>query len=213
MNVRFKGRGEEESAVGYTKNVSADGMFIGTMRPLPPGTEIVVTMQEGGKTRRQLAVVCHAARVSPLLSSLRTSGMGVRYLDEREARGRNEAVRQAEPEPAEEPVAEGQVPAEEAAGPRRLEIDLSSVERYREAFRRDIQHGLVFALDPGGLEIDQEVLVTVSTPGSPSEVTLKARVDRQTICRSEAYGERGLQGYMLLFEEAERAISRLRAFL
>lgn len=207
MNVRFKGKGEEEFAVGYTKNVSADGMFIGTIRPLPPGTEIVVTMQEAGKTRRQLAVVCHAARVSPLLSSLKTSGMGVRYLDDQEA------VRQAEPEAAEEPVAEEQMPAEDAGGPRRLEIDLSSVERYREAFRRDIQHGLVFALDPGGLAIDQEVVVTVSTPGSPSEVTLKARVDRQTICRSEAYGERGLQGYMLLFEEAERAISRLRAFL
>ncbi len=86
VNVRFKKKtGDEEFAVGYTKNISPDGLFIGTIRPLPPRTEIIVEIKEVEKIRRRAAAVVHAARVSPLLASVQTSGMGVRFLDQVDA--------------------------------------------------------------------------------------------------------------------------------
>jgi Tfp pilus assembly protein PilZ len=85
FNVRFRKVGEEDFAVGYTKNVSAGGLFVGTIRPFPPGTEIEVEIREAGELRHRPAVVVHAARVSPLLASVRTSGMGVRFRDRVEA--------------------------------------------------------------------------------------------------------------------------------
>ncbi len=207
INVRFNKKGDEEAAVGYTKNISPGGLFIGTNRPLPPGTEIVVEIKEGKEMRQRPAVVVHAARVSPLLARVRTSGMGVRYLY------LDESAEVAKvPQNREEPrIRESEV-AEDPSMPE-LQVDLSDVERFREAFRRDIQYGLIFAQSPAALEADQEVAVRVLTPGAPGGTSLRARVDRETICRIEAYGELGGAGFMLVFVEADRALSLLRTFL
>jgi len=208
VNVRFNKKGDEEFAVGYTKNISPGGLFIGTNRPLPPGSEIVVEIKEGGKEMRQRpAVVVHAARVSPLLARVRTSGMGVRYLDLDEPAEVTTVPRKREEKRIREPEV-----AEDPSMPE-LQVDLSDVERFREAFRRDIQYGLIFAQSPAALETDQEVAVRVLTPGAPGGTSLRARVDRETICRIEAYGELGGAGFMLVFVEADRALSLLRTFL
>ena len=157
VNVRFKRQGDKEFAVGYTKNISVGGLFIGTIRPLPPGTEIVVEIKEDERTRRRPAMVVHAARVSALLATVRTSGMGVRFLDMEEAdkavaeRGRKET------EPPPEPAKQDERLAEQMTGPSDLEVDLSDIERFRDAFRRDIQHGLIFVPGPLALEAGEEV--------------------------------------------------------
>ena len=213
VNVRFKRQGDKEFAVGYTKNISVGGLFIGTIRPLPPGTEIVVEIKEDERTRRRPAMVVHAARVSALLATVRTSGMGVRFLDMEEA---DKAVAESgrkETEPTPEPAKQDERLAEQMTGPSDLEVDLSDIERFRDAFRRDIQHGLIFVPGPLALEAGEEVQVGVLVPGEDGEIALRARVDRETICRSEAYGDLGKPGFMLVFVEADSAVSRLRAAL
>ena len=148
INVRFMKKGEDEYAVGYTKNVSAGGLFIGTIRPLPPGTEIVVDIKEGERLRQRPAVVVHAARVSPLLASVQTSGMGVRFLDGEQTEKAVTTVQvEAEKSPVESMEEVAQLPGEDDGEPD-IEVDLTVVESFREAFRRDIQHGLIFVLGP-----------------------------------------------------------------
>jgi len=213
INVRFMKKGEDEHAVGYTKNVSAGGLFIGTIRPLPPGTEIVVDIKEGEKLRQRPAVVVHAARVSPLLASVQTSGMGVRFLDGEQT---EKAVTKVQDKAVESPVESveevAQLSGEDDSEPD-IEVDLTVVESFREAFRRDIQHGLIFVPGPIAASPGQEIRVGVLVPGTDREISLKARVDRETICRSEAYGELGKNGFMLVFLESDKAVSRLRTFL
>ena len=215
INVRFRKQGEEEFAVGYTKNISAGGLFIGTIRPLPPGTEVVVEMKEANEVRRRPAMVVHAARVSALLASVRTSGMGVRFLDRGEgvdvpAEVAGVAAEAATGPELAEPRADPEV---QVTHPGDLQIDLTDVERFREAFRRDIQHGLIFIQGPIGTSIGDEVEVRILVPGGGGEVDLRARVDRETICRSEAYGELGVAGFMLVILDVDTSLSRLRAFL
>jgi Tfp pilus assembly protein PilZ len=213
INVRFMKKGEDEYAVGYTKNVSAGGLFIGTIRPLPPGTEIVVAIKEGEELRQRPAVVVHAARVSPLLASVQTSGMGVRFLDGEQT---EKAVTQVQDKAGESPVESVEEVAqlsEEDDGEPDIEVDLTVVESFREAFRRDIQHGLIFVPGPIAASPGQEIRVGVLVPGTDREISLKARIDRETICRSEAYGELGKTGFMLVFLESDKAVSRLRTFL
>lgn len=215
INVRFRKKGEEEFAVGYTKNVSVGGLFIGTIRPLPPGTEIVVEIKEASEVRQRPARVVHAARVSPLLASVRTSGMGVRFLDREEEAENTAEVEEVVAEAATEPeFAEPRAdPEVQVTLPEDLQIDLTDVERFREAFRRDIQHGLIFIQGPIGKQIGDEVQVGVLVPGGGGEIDLRARVDRETICRSEAYGELGVAGFVLVFLDVDTSVSRLRAFL
>ena len=213
INVRFMKKGEDEHAVGYTKNVSAGGLFIGTIRPLPPGTEIVVAIKEGQKLRQRPAVVVHAARVSPLLASVQTSGMGVRFLDGEQT---EKAVTQVQDKAGESPVESVEEVAQlsgEDDGEPDIEVDLTVVESFREAFRRDIQHGLIFVPGPIAASPGQEIRVGVLVPGTDQEISLTARIDRETICRSEAYGELGKTGFMLVFLESDKAVSRLRTFL
>lgn len=213
INVRFMKKGEDEYAVGYTKNVSAGGLFIGTIRPLPPGTEIIVEIKEVEKVRQRPAVVVHAARVSALLASVQTSGMGVRFLDGEQS---EEAVTRVQVE-AEESLVESMEEVEQLSGEDDgepdIEVDLTVVESFREAFRRDIQHGLIFVPGPIAASLGQEIRVGVLVPGNDRKISLKARVDRETICRNEAYCELGKNGFMLVFLDSDKAVSRLRAFL
>ncbi len=213
FNVRFRKMGEEDFAVGYTKNVSVGGLFIGTIRPLPPGTEILVEIKEADQLRRRPAAVVHAARVSPLLASVRTSGMGVRFLDLLEAAESGPETGKSDRETTVESGKQEETEALDTAVPSDLEVDLSNVERFRDAFRRDIQYGLIFVQSPSPLELGQQVQVSILMPAGGDNVSLDARVDRETICRSEAYGELGAPGFMLVFVESDRAVRQLRAFL
>lgn len=214
VNVRFRKKaGDEKFAVGYTKNISPDGLFIGTIRPLPPGTEIIVEMKEEKRVRRRPAAVVHAARVSALLASVQSSGMGVRFLDLEGAGDTVSEIRGGDVGTMLETEERDERSTEAKAGSPDIEIDLSDVERFREAFRRDIQHGLIFVQGPIASKIGEEVLVRVLVPGGDRDVALRARVDRETICRSEAYGELGTAGFMLVIVDADAGVRLLRASL
>ena len=77
--VKFRPIGAHETHVGYTTNISQTGMFVATMRPEKPGTEI--DLEVSGKEHRMRldAVVVHARKVPAIWQRLRPSGMGVRF--------------------------------------------------------------------------------------------------------------------------------------
>ena len=79
LQLRYWIEGEEHERRGYTTNVSTSGAFLATNGPAPPGTRMRVEfLGENGFIIE--AIVAHAARVSTSLQSIRSSGMGIRFL-------------------------------------------------------------------------------------------------------------------------------------
>ena len=85
LKVRFRPRGEEKFYVGYTANVSETGMFVATIRPAPPGTELDVELSNKKHSLRLGAIVVHSRKVPPMWQRIRPSGMGLRFLDPKTA--------------------------------------------------------------------------------------------------------------------------------
>jgi uncharacterized protein (TIGR02266 family) len=79
VQVNFWDTADELPRTGYTINLSSTGVFVGTNRPLPPGTKVRLSLSLDDTETTLDGTVVHAARVSPLLQRLRPSGMGVRF--------------------------------------------------------------------------------------------------------------------------------------
>ena len=80
LQVKFTALGETRTHSGYTTDIPATGMFIGTGTPFKPGTRARIEVTGDERSVCIEGVVVHAARVSPLLSRIRKTGMGVRFL-------------------------------------------------------------------------------------------------------------------------------------
>lgn len=79
IQVRYWPQGEDHERKGYTTNVSTTGVFIATNAPLPPATRMRIEFLDRSGFIVE-AVVAHSARVSASLQSIRSSGMGIRFL-------------------------------------------------------------------------------------------------------------------------------------
>ena len=81
FQVKFRPIGQQTSHIGYTTDISQTGMFISTIRPLGPGTELDVEISDKRHSLRLDAIVVHARKVPPMWQRVRPSGMGVRFLE------------------------------------------------------------------------------------------------------------------------------------
>ena len=147
----------ERSYAGYSRNISATGMFVATIHPMKPGTQLVVEMQGEEAPFRVGAHVMHSAKVSPLLQSVRPSGMGVRF------KGRSAGL-------------ERLLPADETLvvdNDDRLVYPLyfATPEELEEVYERDIKNGGLFVPTVRPPAIDQEVTVELHLPRDRSAVT------------------------------------------
>ena len=79
LRVQFRPLGEPEAKTGYTTNISQTGMFVATIRPLKPGTEMDVEVSSKAGSLRLGAVVVHARKVAAVWQKVRPSGMGLRF--------------------------------------------------------------------------------------------------------------------------------------
>lgn len=79
LQVSYWPEGDQHARQSYTTNISTTGAFIATNAPLAPGSRLRVEFQ-GENSFFVEAVVSHAARVSTALQSIRSSGMGIRFL-------------------------------------------------------------------------------------------------------------------------------------
>jgi hypothetical protein len=87
LPVRFRAVGTStDSRVGYTRNVSASGMFIGTRSPLPPSTIVEVQVVRDLDVQIVRAEVVRVVDVTTALrDAVEPSGMGLRFLDPEES--------------------------------------------------------------------------------------------------------------------------------
>ncbi len=81
LKVRFRPVGDFKTYPGYTIDISQTGMFISTIRPLRPGTELDVEITIRQHSLHLDAVVVHARKVPPTWQRIYPSGMGMRFLE------------------------------------------------------------------------------------------------------------------------------------
>jgi hypothetical protein len=79
LQVQFWQPGEEVRR-GVTTNVSATGMHIATIDPLPPASRVRIEVVHGAQGFLVEGVVAHRRSVHPELTRVAVSGMGVRLL-------------------------------------------------------------------------------------------------------------------------------------
>lgn len=168
VQVRFWAESNPETSyAGYSRNISATGMFIATIHPHRPGSRMVIEFREEGETFAVPAVVAHSAKVSPLLQSVRPSGMGVRFSE------RSRALEQLLP------VGEANVVDDDKRTI--FPIYFSDVDELLEVYQRDIRNGGLFVPTSRPAEMDAEVSVELNLPqASKSVVTVIAKVVHRT---------------------------------
>ena len=80
LPVTYRIKGEDRRHTGFLKDISATGVFIGTPKPLPRGTEIEVLIEDEGMTLEVEAVVARKVWIPPDLRLLGSPGFGARLL-------------------------------------------------------------------------------------------------------------------------------------
>lgn len=146
----------DRSYAGYSRNISATGMFIATIHPMKPGTRLLIEMQGDDVPFEIEAIVMHSAKVSALLQSVRPSGMGVRF------RGRSAGLEKLLPD--DEPM---QLDDDDRMV---YPLYFTTVEELLEVFERDIKNGGLFVPTVRPAAMDQEVTVELNFPREANAV-------------------------------------------
>ena len=193
LSVRFWKRGENIARSGFTTNISSGGMFIGANHVLSRGTRLRIEIVDPAKGFMVEGVVVRAERSRPELRSVRTSGMGIRFLRVEDLV--SELFPQAEwvdvsPAPAEQPQAPPQPAAIEPAAPvpaapqpaltpeaaappqstrhaaqlRGFAVRYATIEDLRGTYERDIQNGGLFISTQDPAERGDLVVIEIRPP-------------------------------------------------
>lgn len=157
VQIRFWQADEpENSYVGYSRNISATGMFVSTAHPIKPGRILEIEFQGLDEPFRVRGQVRHSAKVAPQLQSVRPSGMGVKFLD-----------RSTELEallPADAPS--GRSNEKERVYP----VYFSSSDELIEVFARDIKNGGLFVATTRPAPMHSEVKIELHLPSPDDRV-------------------------------------------
>lgn len=190
VQVRFWPEGEASSSyAGYSRNISATGMFIATVHPTKPGRVLEIEIQSDNGDFRVRAQVIHSAKVSPLLQAVRPSGMGVKFLD------RSKDLEDLLPESEARKGGE----KERAVFP----IYFSSPEELIESYERDIKNGGLFVPSTRPASMDEAVTIELHLPRPEDPVlTFHARVVHRV-------GSGPDTGIGIAFHDQDEVINRL----
>ncbi|MDX1642819.1 MAG: PilZ domain-containing protein [Thermoanaerobaculia bacterium] len=194
IQIRFWPEDEpDKSYAGYSRNISVTGMFVSTAHPVKPGKILQVEFQGVDAPFRVRGQVMHSAKVSPMLQSVRPSGMGVRFLD-----------RSAELEVL--------LPSEESdPGGRRRErvfpVYFKNNEEVREVFERDIKNGGLFVPTARPAQLHEEVTIALHLPPPEDRVVT---VDAEVVHR---VGSGPRTGMGIAFEDQGEVLEALRPLL
>lgn len=194
VQIRFWPEEEpEKSYAGYSRNISATGMFVSTAHPIKPGKVLEIEFQGVEEPFRVRGQVMHSAKVSPLLQSVRPSGMGVRFLD-----------RSTELEtllPLDEPDRRGD------DGELVYPMYFSSPEELVEVFHRDIENGGLFVPTTRPAPMHAEIKIEIHVP-SPDDRVLT--FDAEVVHR---VGSGPRAGMGIAFREQAEVLSTLRPII
>ncbi len=163
--VRFWKQGESKRYRGYSANISTGGMYIETNSLVNVGSRIRLEIGAGKHAFMAEAVV---ARVNKSLQTLRTSGMGVRFMTVEELVGElmPEISSTAATDLGEAPLPEGS-----------YRLRFADRGQLREVYARDLATGGLFVPTDRPAELNAVVTVEVSIAGAgAAPVRLEARV-------------------------------------
>jgi len=163
VQVRFWPEDEPEIAnAGYSRNISATGIFLQTAHPVRPGRVLVVELQLEETSFQVRGQVVHSAKVSPMLQSVRPSGMGVKFIER--------CLDLERLLPAEEARQDSQ---ERVIFP----LYFPSAQELLETFERDIKNGGLFVPTTRPAEMEDDVTIELHLPRPEDPVlTIQARV-------------------------------------
>jgi Tfp pilus assembly protein PilZ len=192
--VRFWPQDDVQSAyAGYSRNISATGMFVATVHPMKPGRVLEIHFRGDDYDFRLRGQVVHAAKVSPMLQAVRPSGMGIKFLDHS---AQLERLLPAEERPRNRiGDAQNRVFPVYFAGPGEL------VARYD----RDVCNGGLFVPTSRPAALDDRVSIEVHLP-RPEDPVLTFLA---TVVHRVATGED--PGMGIAFENQNEVINRLGA--
>ncbi len=229
LQVHFWKHGDDTVYSGFTANISTTGMFIGTASPVKPGSRVRIEVIDEAHGFAVEGVVAHAARVSPLLQKLKTSGMGVRFLpvselvatlvppsrprrgEKETGSGSQEAARGGEgagPEPS-------APPAEPGAAADTYPVRFSSLPSFLAILKRDIENGGVFVPTTRSAGLHSRVTIELHIP-APIDRVVRAGatvVDLVEALEEEGSAENLLAGMAVEFREPDRVIARLHSLI
>lgn len=234
VQVRYWPRGDEHPRKGYTTNLSTTGVFIATNGPLPPGSRLRIEfLGESGFMVE--AVVTHAARVATALQSIRSSGMGIRFLEISElirdllpARGEHETeeVTEAARRQADESalVEDGRfeeleeerirkAAASPSARPATYTVSFRNVGYLLNAIESEITFGGVFVPTEKPARLQEEVRIALALP-APIKRTVHAEaiVVKVGDAPSEK-GESTVKGMGVAFKDGPKVLAELERLI
>lgn len=190
VQVRFWQEDDpSNSYVGYTRNISATGIFIATVHPVKPGEVLGIEFHGDDYDFRVRGQVVHSAKVSALLQSVRPSGMGVKFLDR--------SIELEKLLPADQAGAQGE------QDQRVFPMYFPSAEELIEVYERDVKNGGLFVPTsrPAGMEEDVTIELHLPRPEDPV-LTFDAKV-------VHLVGSGPSTGMGIAFLDQDEVISRL----
>ncbi len=194
IQIRFWPEDEpDKSYAGYSRNISVTGMFVSTAHPVKPGKILQIEFQGFDAPFRVRGQVMHSAKVSPMLQSVRPSGMGVRFLD-----------RSAELEvllPSDEPD------PRRREGERVFPVYFKNRDEVRKVFERDIKNGGLFVPTARPAKLHQKVTIELHLPPPEDRVVT---VDAEVVHR---VGSGPRTGMGIAFDDQAEVLEALRPFL
>ncbi len=158
-HARFRKRlrvlyGESDlSKVGFTRDVSAGGMYILCNGALPTGNRLHVQVFLNEKDFLLLeGMRVHAKQVPPALRSSAEQGFGVRFLSPMEA------LAKVAPGPEQMAAAVANAPALPAQRPL-FSVEYADLSDFKVAWLRELRHGGLFVASNQPLERDEPVTI------------------------------------------------------
>ena len=204
MQVQFWKRGEAHPVSGYTTNISPTGMFIGTGDPVGKNGRIRIEVLDAQRGFIVEGIVAHAVKVSPALQQIRTSGMGVRFMqvDELVAElfGGSLVFRPEEEKPPKDNV---------------YSVVFRGVNHFLDTVRRDIQTGGIFVPTKFPAALNAQVTVEIHPPDAKGDSVKVAaivvqRLDPQPVAPGEPPK---LSGMGVAFTDPTGALQQLQPMI
>lgn len=223
LQVSYWLEGEEHARQGYTTNVSTTGAFIATNAPLAPGSRLRVEFHVD-KGFYVEAVVTHAARVSASLQSIRSSGMGIRFLTISELIGgllpvgrehETEAIGESSRKRAVADVDGG----DDRPTSRRSQhqttytVGFRNVAYLLDAIDNEITFGGVFVPTDSPAGLQEEVRIALALP-APIKRTVHAEAIVVTVSdTSSASSESTINGMGVAFKDSAKVLGELNRLI
>ena len=224
LQVSYWVKDEDHPRQGYTTNVSTTGCFIATNAPLAPGTRLRIEflIDDGFYVE---AVVTHAARVSTALQSIRSSGMGIRFLTiselitgllpsgrDHETEELGEIVRKRAD--AEKDRATESAPIEGSQSHQTTyTVGFRNVAYLLDAIDKEIHFGGVFVTTNAPADLHEEVRIALALPAPIKRTVHAEAIVVKVDDASSKSSESTVTGMGVAFKEPAKVLEKLNRLI